>query len=124
MVLVSFPVPVGNPVGRLLSSLDWFFVGLNIEVDEEAEVACKQCAAEDGSALGSGTVSIDGQTWVVSGREVRVSSEIDNEQVNHKLNDLHRSKVLLPPNSGTSGTRVVIVIHYNMHREIERDNNP
>lgn len=90
MVLVSFPVgvlserafqrlwmhepvPVGNPVGGLLSSLDWFFVGLDIEVDEEAEVACKQCAAEDGSALGTGTVSIDGQTRVVSGREVRVS---------------------------------------------------
>jgi len=121
-------IGIGNTVSDTIGSVLEAFYGrllvrINIELDEQEQVAGQDTASHQGSSLGAGAVSHVRQ--VPRRRRVaRVCAEVDREEINHKLGDLHGGQVFLPPNLLATGGCVVIVIHANVNRKIERNDNP
>jgi len=56
--------------------------------------------------------------------EARIGAEVDREEINNELGDLHRGQVLLPPNLLATSGCVVVVIHEDVNREVEADDDP
>jgi len=131
-VTVSIGKPVGDTVGSILEVLDGrlLLVGIDVELDEQEQVAGQNTASNKGGRLGASTVSegwrapVSGKTSGETGGETRVCPEVDREEINHELGDLHRGQVLLPPNPLATSGCVVVVIHEDVNPEIERDNDP
>lgn len=71
----------------LLASIT-LLVGLCVKVDEQQEVAGEQGAAKVGGILGSTAVAKSREGGVGKGK-VSVGAEVDDEQVDDELNDLH-----------------------------------
>lgn len=49
---------------------------------------------------------------------------VGDEEVDDKLGDLHGGEVLLPPDAGTTGSGVVVVVHDDVNKQVDRDDNP
>lgn len=66
------PIAIGNTisVGQRFPTLDRLLVGLDVEIDEQAQVARKQCATEESSIFGTRTVANVGKIRSVSSSKV------------------------------------------------------
>ena len=53
-----------------------------------------------------------------------VSSEINEAQVQYKLNDLETRDPLFPPDSDASGSQEIIPVHDNMNQQVQSDGHP
>lgn len=53
-----------------------------------------------------------------------VCAAVNDNQINHKLDNLHGRQVTLPPDLGTRGGTEVIIVHENVHSKVERDRHP
>jgi len=123
-VTVGDTVPIGLAINNRLLSFDWCFIGLDVEVDEEEQVAGQEEASEDSSRLGSRAGAIGRQRGEVGGSVVRVGAEIDHKQINDKLGDLHGGQMFLPPDASSSSGGIVVVVHDDMDSEVDRDGDP
>jgi mannitol-specific phosphotransferase system IIBC component len=101
------PVPISNTVDRFLATPSRRLVRLNVKVNEKTQIAGEKRAAKEGRSFGSSTVTDDGETRVVRVDKVTIScelkmgiscvgerrmtrtAEVNNEQINDKLYDLH-----------------------------------
>jgi len=106
----------------LLASIT-LLVGLCVKVDEQQEVAGEQGAAKVGGILGSTAVAKSREGGVGKGK-VSVGAEVDDEQVDDELNDLHGSEIFLPPDSSTSSSAEVVPVHENVDSQVQDDRNP
>jgi len=116
---------VSYTVGNTLEALDsrLLLVGINVELDEQEQVTGQNTASKQGSRLGASTISDVRRVPVPSG-EARVGAEVDGEEIDNELGDLHRGQILLPPNPLATSGCVVVVIHENVNSEVEGDDDP
>jgi len=124
-VTVGLGNAISNTVGSILEALDsWLLlVCINVELDEQEQVAGQNTTAKQGRRLSASTISNVRRAPVVSG-ETRVCAKVYREEVNNKLSDLHRGQILLPPDPSSTSCCVVVVIHENVDREVEADDDP
>jgi len=60
----------------------------------------------------------------VANGEARVGTEVYREEINNELSDLHGGQVLLPPYLLATSGCIVVIIHENVNREVEGDDDP
>lgn len=106
---------IRNTVGASLSVL--LLVRLQVEVDEEPEVAGQKPATKQGRCLGARTVAHVGKdSVIIRCRKVTIrctelsgdpsfqwktpTAEVHKEEVDHELGDLHHCQVLFPLRRG------------------------
>lgn len=118
---LDFGVAVGGSISSL-SGLGWL-VRLDIEVDEEPEVAREEHAAEDCSSLGTGA-GTECRPVPVVGSEVGVGAKVNSDEVDDELGDLHGGEIFLPPDFGTARRGEVVVVHEDVYCEVEGDRHP
>ena len=90
--MVIYDVPVRNAVSLAICDgllANGLLVGLDVELDEEAQVAREQKAAEDSSALRSSAATEGGEVREVVRSIVRVRCETRSERgsISHRQND-------------------------------------
>lgn len=61
---------------------------------------------------------------VVGVGKVGVGAEVDGEQVDDELDDLHGGQVTLPPDLSARGSTEVVVVHQHMDSQVQNDRNP
>lgn len=120
---MGFSIPIGNsldagfgsPIGRAVSN--GLFVGLEVEVDEESQVAGQEATTEKSCGLTASAVAhMRNNTVPVGGGEMTISSKVDDEKVNHELDDLHAGQVFLPPDFSATSSSIIVIIHYDMDK--------
>jgi len=116
---------ISDTVGSILEALDGrlLLVGINVELDEQEQVAGQNAASKQGSSLSASAISHVRQVPVSSG-EPGVGAEVYREEINNELGDLHCGQILLPPNPLTTSGRIVVVIHENVNCKVETDDDP
>ena len=60
----------------------------------------------------------------VSISKVSIGTEIDCEQINNELSDLHSGQITLPPDLGSSSGAEVIIVHQHVNGQVEGNRNP
>jgi len=125
-VTVCLHKSVSNTVGGSLEALDGrlLLVGIDVELDEQEQVTGQNATTKQGGRLSASAVSNVRQVIPVSSGEARVGAKVNCKEINHELGDLHRGQILLPPNPLATGGCVVVVIHENVDREVEADDDP
>lgn len=118
-ISVAISMSVG---GRLLGNR--LLVGLEVEVDEEEQVARQDRAAKECGIFMTSTVGDVWQVGPVHKGEVLVSAKVDQRDIQDELGDLHGRKVFLPPEASTTSGRVVVVVHDNMNEQVLHDDGP
>ena len=114
---MSVRLAIGDRLAVRSALPDRLFVRLDVEVDEEPEVAREQQASKHRSSLSAGACTKVRPVWEVVGRVVVVccnakratvryliksdisvapTREVDDEEVDNKLDDLYSREVLLP----------------------------
>ena len=114
----------GGVSAALLGSLGLGIVGDAVKVDEEQEVGRQEAASKEGSSLSSSALASVGSPGEVGEREVGVGAEVDEAQIEDKLDDLHGGEVLLPPDTDTGGRAHVVVVHHNVDSQVQGDGDP
>jgi len=124
-VTVGSRKTISDTVGSTLEALDGrlLLVGINVELDEQEQVAGQNAASKQGSTLSASAVP-DVRPVPVSGSEPGVGAKVYREEIDNELGDLHGGQILLPPNPLATSGRIVVVIHENVNREVETDDNP
>jgi len=61
---------------------------------------------------------------VVGSSEVLVSAKVNQANVENELDNLHCRKVLLPPETSSTGGCVVVIVHNNMDCKVLGDDRP
>jgi len=106
------------------STLSREFIGREVEADEQKEVAAQDTTTSKGSELLASTSARIGHPRPVGRGEVSVRSEVDEAEVNNKLDDLKTRDPLLPPNTDTTSGLEIVPIHDHMDHEVKRDRDP
>lgn len=103
-------------------------VDLDVEGNEQDEVRGQDSTTGVGSKHGTSTVTTHrqdvGQVREVSEDNLLVGSEVDEAQVQDKLDDLETGDPLLPPDSNTSGSQEIVPVHDHVHKQVQGDRNP
>jgi len=117
---------MGNSVaiGFTVRLLNRLLVCSEIKVDEEEKITCQEGTTENGCVFSTRAISGMGKVWPVVSGEVSIGSEISETNVNYKLRDLHSRQVFLPPNLSAASSRIIIIVHYDVYRQVEDDNRP
>lgn len=108
--------------GLALALGDTLLVSSLVESDEQDEVRTQKTATEKSGTLTASTVT-DRRNSVLDSK-VAVSCEENDEKVDDELSNLKGGEVLLPPDLGTAGGGVIIVVHDNVNSEVEGNDNP
>jgi hypothetical protein len=56
--------------------------------------------------------------------QVRVRGEVDKPEIDDELHNLKHGDILLPPDANATCCKEVVVVHDDMHGQIERNGNP
>lgn len=121
ILLMLFETVSGSVGDWLLSRL---LVSVEVEVDEQEEVACQNGTAEQGGVRGARAVGDVGEVRVVVGSKVLIGAKVNEVEVNDKLYNLHGGEVLLPPESTTTSGGVIIVVHDDMDPKVDGNDCP
>jgi len=116
---------VSDTVRSILEALDGrlLLVRINVELDEQEEVAGQNTTSKQGSRLSAGAVPNIRPIPVASG-EARVGAEVDREEIDDELSDLHGGQIFLPPYLLATSGCIVVIIHQNVNGEVEGDDDP
>jgi len=122
---ISVSNTVSNTVGGALETLDGrlLLVCINVELDEQEQVAGQDTASEQGRSLSPSAVSRGRQVPILGG-ETSVGTKVDRKEIDDELGNLHRGQVLLPPDLLSTSGCVVVVIHEDVNGEVETDDDP
>lgn len=122
---ISFSVCHAITISSELASCHGFLVCLKVEIDEKTKVNREQEAAKHSRVFcTSATSYVREGIWEIFSSGMFVGSKVHNENVYDELRNLHRGQIFLPPDSGTTSGGIVIVIHDDMHRQVENDYSP
>lgn len=111
----------GGTVAALLLGL---LVGGGVEGEEQKEVGAENGHTSKGGKLLTGADTHVGHVGEVSEGEVGVRGEVDEAEVDDKLDDLHDGDVLLPPDTDATCGLEVVPVHDDVNGEVESDGNP
>jgi len=126
-VAVRNSVAVGNTIpvcSCFLALRRLLVIRLNVELDEQKQVAAEDAATEQCGSLCPSAVANVWEIREVCVDVVLIGPKIHCEQINDKLDNLHGREVLFPPNFGTASCRVIVVVHNNVDCQIQRDDHP
>lgn len=95
-----------------------------VEGDEEDQVGAEGDDTSKGSELLASALASVGHPGPVGRGEVGVRGEVDEAEVNDKLDDLEAGNPLLPPAADTTGALEVVPVHDDVDREVQANDDP
>jgi len=98
---ISLGLPLFPALGRVI------LVRFLEELDEEEEIRGKETTAEVGRLNGPGAVGLP--KALIKPKADAEAVETDSD-INHKLNDLHRGEILLPPDLDPKARHEVVIV--------------
>lgn len=99
-------------------------VDLDVEGNKQNQVRGQDEVAVCSSQLGTITVTHVWQVWEVLPSVVGVGGKVNEDQVQHKLDDLESGDPLLPPHLDATRTQEVVPVHDDMDSQVQRDRDP
>lgn len=105
-------------------SLALLLVCGEVEGDEQNEVRADGNDTRESSKLLARALSSVRHPGEVGRGEVGVRGEVDEAEINDKLDDLETGNPLLPPNTDTTSALKVVPVHNDVNEEVQDDGNP
>lgn len=121
LLILHLNQSAGGTVAALLCGL---LVGCGVEGEEKEEVGAENGHASEGGELLTSTDTHVGHVGEVSESEVGVRGEVDEAKVDDKLDDLHDSDVLLPPDADATCGLEVVPVHDDVDGQVQGDGDP
>lgn len=95
-----------------------------IEANKQQQITAQNPhARESGEFLASASSHV-GEVREVGAGEVGPGGEVDEAEIDDKLQDLEFRDVLLPPDADAARGLEVVPVHDDVHKEVEADGHP
>ena len=101
--------------GPTATLLDRFFVGADVEADEQHQITRQYPHARESGEFLSSARPGRGQPGEVARGEVGVGGEVDEAEVDDELGDLQHGDVFFPPDADAAGGLEVVPVHDDVH---------
>lgn len=139
LLILHLNQSAGSPTAALGHRL---LVGRKVEEDEEEQVRRDDADTGDGSEFFTSAFACIGKVWPVGAGEVGPGCEVNEAwessvshstaitrmekltKIQHELDNLHHSDVLLPPDSDTASALEVVPVHDDVDHEVQGNDDP